>query len=157
MSTDSSEFTQQPRRGLSAARGVRLALDWGKARIGVAACDPDGTLAYPVETIDARQLPLRRVAALVAEYEPVELVLGWPRNLQGSDGPAAQAMLEIWTSLSQAVAPLVVVLIDERMSSAEAARRLAAAGKNSRQRRGIIDQAAAVGILEHALETRRNG
>jgi len=140
---------------LSPDRGVRLALDWGKARVGVAACDPDGTLASPVETIDARQQPLRRVAALVAEYEPVEIVLGWPRNLRGEDGPAVDAMRAVLADLEACVDPVPVCRVDERMSTAEAARRLASAGKSSRQRRGIIDQAAAVAILEQALHTRR--
>lgn len=135
---------------------MRLALDWGRARIGVAACDPDGTMAHPVETIAAGPGALARVQALLDEYEPVEVVLGWPRNLRGEDGPAAQAMAEVHAALSEAVAPVPVCVVDERMSSAEAARRLVAAGKNSRQRRGIIDQAAAVGILEQALEERRH-
>ncbi|MGD7731679.1 Holliday junction resolvase RuvX [Propionibacteriaceae bacterium G57] len=136
---------------------MRLALDWGKARIGVAACDPGGVLAYPVGTINAKDAPLRAVLALVAEYEPVEVVFGWPRNLAGKEGPAVEALRGVVAELEAAIAPLRVVLVDERMSSAEAARKLAAAGKDSRARRGIIDQMAAVTILEHALERRRPG
>ena len=140
---------------LSNERGIRLCFDWGKARVGVAYCDPDGIMAHPVETIPAKDQPFRRVAALVAEYEPVEVVLGWPRNLAGKEGPAVDFMRGVLTELQATVAPLRVVLVDERMSTAEASRRLAQAGKNARQRRGIIDQAAAVGILEQALESRR--
>ena len=135
---------------------MRLALDWGRARVGVAACDPLGTLAYPVETLDARRDPWRRLAQLVAEYEPVEVVLGWPRNLAGAEGPAVEAMRAVHAQLVGAVAPVPVVLVDERMSTVEASRKLAAAGKDSRARRGIIDQMAAVGILEQALERRRH-
>ena len=72
------------------ARGVRLALDWGQARIGVAACDPAGALAYPVETVpagpDASGADRRRWSA---EYEPIEVVVGLPRSLSGGEGPAA--------------------------------------------------------------------
>ncbi len=136
-------------------RGVRLCFDWGKARVGVAYSDRDGLMAHPVETIPARDQPFRRVAVLVAEYEPVEVVLGWPRNLAGQEGPAVEFMRGVLAELRTTVAPVPVVLVDERMSTAEASRRLMQAGKNARQRRGIIDQAAAVGILEQALETRR--
>ena len=143
--------------GLSDERGVRLALDWGKARIGVAACDPDGVLAYPVETVNAKDQPLRRILALVAEYEAIEVVFGWPRNLSGKEGPAVDGLTTVLADLEAAISPVPVVLVDERMSTAEASRKLAAAGKDSRARRGIIDQMAAVGILEHALESRRRG
>ncbi|MBO1030154.1 Holliday junction resolvase RuvX [Tessaracoccus sp. SD287] len=142
---------------MSDDRGVRLALDWGKARIGVAACDPDGVLAYPVETVNAKDQPLRRILALVAEYDPVEVVFGWPRNLSGQEGPAVDGLRAVLADLEAAISPVPVVLVDERMSTAEATRKLAAAGKDSRARRGIIDQMAAVGILEHALESRRRG
>ncbi|WP_203566935.1 Holliday junction resolvase RuvX [Aestuariimicrobium ganziense] len=135
---------------------MRLALDWGQARIGVAACDPDGLLAHPVETIPANQHALDRVRALADEYEPVEVVLGWPRNLRGVEGPAVERMRLVLADLERVLDPIPVVLVDERMSTADAARRLAAAGRNSRQRRGVIDQAAAVGILEQALESRRH-
>ena len=140
---------------LGTQRGRRLALDWGRARIGVATCDPDGLLATPVETVAARPDPWPRLRALVEEYEPVEVVFGWPRNLSGIEGPAVDALRAVLERLEAAIAPIPVVLIDERMSTAEASRRLADAGQNSRARRGIIDQMAAVGILEHALEQRR--
>ncbi|MCT1459517.1 Holliday junction resolvase RuvX [Aestuariimicrobium sp. p3-SID1156] len=134
---------------------MRLALDWGRARVGVAACDPDGVLAYPVETLDARNNPLGRLSALVAEYEPVEVVFGWPRNLAGKEGPAVDNLRGVLAEVEDALDPVPVVLVDERMSTAEASRKLAEAGKDSRARRGIIDQMAAVGILEQALERRR--
>lgn len=143
------------RSELSTERGRRLALDWGKARIGVACCDPDGTMASPVETVATRDQPLRRVRELVAEYEPVEVVLGWPRNLRGEDGPAAQAMALVLADLRAAIAPVPVCLVDERLSTAEASRKLQQAGRSSRQRRGIIDQVAAVAILDQALDVRR--
>lgn len=142
------------RRALSDERGVRLALDWGKARIGVAACDPDGLLAFPVTTLATVKQPLREVTSLVTEHDPVELVLGWPVGLDGTEGPAVQDMKVVLADLLRTTA-VPICLVDERMSTAEASRRLASTGVSSRERRGIIDQAAAVGILEGALEARR--
>lgn len=134
--------------------GVRLAIDWGKARIGVAACDRDGLLAYPVATVPNDAQTLRRLAEIVAEYEPVELLLGMPVNLAGQHGPAAQAMTQVADQLGAGLGVRLRV-VDERLSTANAARKLAASGKSSRRRRGIIDQAAAVDILEQALEYER--
>lgn len=135
-------------------RGVRLAIDWGKVRVGVAACDPDGLLAHPVETVPNDQRTLSRLAELVAEYEPMEVLLGMPVDLAGRHGPAAQAMAEVADNLEASLGvPLRVV--DERLSTASAARKLAAGGRSSRQRRGVIDQAAAADILEQALEYER--
>ena len=131
--------------------GVRLAVDWGKARVGVAACDPDGLLAYPVETVPTGGGTVQRLAEICAEYEPIEVLLGWPVNLAGREGPAVQQMSEVADRLHTGLArPLRVV--DERLSTASAARKLAASGRTSRSRRAIIDQAAAVDILEQALE-----
>ena len=135
-------------------RGVRIAIDWGKARVGVAACDRDGLLAYPVETVPNDQQTLARLTALVAEYEPAEVLLGMPVDLKGRLGPAAQAMAEVADRLA-ALPGVELRVVDERLSTASAARKLAASGRSSRQRRGIVDQAAAVDILEQALEYER--
>lgn len=140
---------------LTTRQGVLLALDWGRARIGVAACDRERILAYPVGTLvntpkDPAQ-PLRRVAELVAEYEPVEVLLGLPISLQGTHGIAAQQMQQVAEDLRRTLPGVPVTLVDERLTSATAHRRLAQAGKDSRQRRGMIDQMAAVAILEQAL------
>lgn len=132
-------------------RGVRLAIDWGKARVGVAACDADAVLCYPVKTVPNGGQTLVQLAKIVSEYEPIEVILGWPVNLQGQDGPAAAAMHEVATSIANQLG-LDVRLVDERMSTAAAARKLSASGHSSRQRRGIIDQAAAVAILEQAVD-----
>ena len=135
-------------------RGVRIAIDWGKVRVGVAACDRDGLLAYPVETVPNDQQTLARLTALVAEYEPAEVLLGMPVDLKGRVGPAAQAMAEVADRLA-ALPGVELRVVDERLSTASAARKLAASGRSSRQRRGIVDQAAAVDILEQALEYER--
>lgn len=134
--------------------GVRLALDWGQARIGVAACDAQAILSYPVETIRNDAAALDRIRALVAEYEPIEVVLGLPTDLRGRQGLAAERMLEVANRLT-GMLTVPVRLVDERMSSAAAARQLSAAGRSSRSQRSVIDQAAAVAILDHALDTER--
>lgn len=132
-------------------QGVRLAIDWGKARVGVAACDREGLLAYPVETVPTGATTIKRLAELVQEYEPMELLLGWPVNLAGEEGPAVEQMRKIAAVIAAEIKiPLRVV--DERLTTASAARKLTASGKSSRGRRSIIDQAAAVVICENALE-----
>ncbi|MFT2016063.1 Holliday junction resolvase RuvX [Streptomyces sp. 796.1] len=138
-------------------RGRRIAIDVGDARIGVASCDPDGVLATPVETVPGRDVPAaqRRLAAIVAEYEPIEVVVGLPRSLRGTEGPAATKVRAFASTLARALAPLPVRLVDERMSTVTAAQGLRAAGVNSKKGRSVVDQAAAVIILQNALETER--
>lgn len=138
--------------------GVRVALDWGGARIGVAACDAGGALAFPVGTVPASNdhaATVRAVVELVAEYEPLEVVLGLPRSLSGSEGPAAAAIRERAAELARALAPVPVRLVDERLSTVSAARRLGESGRSAKQQRPVIDAAAASTILEHALASER--
>ena len=137
--------------GVEFRRGIRLAIDWGKARVGVAACDADGLLAYPVETVPTGPATAKRLAQLCAEYEPIEVLLGWPVNLVGREGPAVQQMAEVADHL-HAELGLPLRVVDERLSTASAARKLKATGKSARRQRRIINQAAAVDILEQALE-----
>lgn len=136
--------------------GVRLALDWGRARIGVAASDRDGLLAFPVETIAAGPGAVARVQELVAEYEPLEVLLGLPRNLAGQEGPAAVAMREVAADLVAALPQVTLRLVDERMTTVTASRQLSSAGRDAKKQRRVIDQAAAVALLETALQAERN-
>ncbi|MBB5935605.1 Holliday junction resolvase RuvX [Streptomyces zagrosensis] len=138
-------------------RGRRIAIDVGDARIGVASCDPDGVLATPVETVPGRDVAAarRRLAAIVAEYEPIEVVVGLPRSLSGKEGPAATKVRGFTGGLARLVAPVPVRLVDERMSTVTAAQGLRAAGVNSKKGRSVVDQAAAVIILQNALEIER--
>ncbi|WP_031507732.1 Holliday junction resolvase RuvX [Streptomyces megasporus] len=138
-------------------RGRRLAVDVGDARIGVASCDPDGLLATPVETVPGRDVPAahRRLAELVAEYEPLEVVVGLPRSLSGREGPAAARVRAFARKLAGTIAPVPVRLVDERMSTVTAAQSMRASGVSSKKGRSRIDQAAAVVILQSALETER--
>lgn len=135
-------------------QGVRLALDWGQARIGVASCDRDGTLAFPVTTVTAGDRAVAEVAHLVAEYGPIEVIFGLPRNLAGEEGPAAQAIQEHATALAHVI-DVPVRLVDERLTTVTASRALQRAGRNTRKQRSVIDQAAAVEILEGALARER--
>lgn len=136
--------------------GTRLALDWGQARIGVAACDPAGTLAYPVEAVPAGPGAIARIVALIAEYEPIEIVVGLPRSLSGGEGPAAATVRTQVGELVSAVRPLPVRLVDERLTTVTAAQRLREGGRPAKKQRNRIDAAAATGILEHALDSERH-
>ncbi|MGW7286536.1 Holliday junction resolvase RuvX [Streptomyces sp. NPDC054847] len=138
-------------------RGRRLAIDVGDARIGVASCDPDGLLATPVETVPGRDVPAahRRLRQLVEEYEPIEVVVGLPRSLSGREGPAAKKIRSFAQTLAQGVNPVPVRLVDERMTTVTATQGLRASGVKSKKGRSVIDQAAAVVILQNALESER--
>jgi len=139
-------------------RGRRLAVDVGDARIGVAASDPDGLLATPVETVPGRDLPAarRRLAALAEEYEPIEVVVGLPRSLSGREGPAAAKVRGFAEELARFLTPLPVRLVDERLSTVTAQQGMRASGVSSKKGRSRVDQAAAVVILQNALDTERS-
>lgn len=138
-------------------RGRRLAIDVGEARIGVASCDPDGVLATPVETVPGRdaQAAQRRLAELVAEYEPIEVVVGLPRSLSGREGRAAARARAFARETARRVAPVPVRLVDERLSTVTATHGMRAAGVKAKKGRAVVDQAAAVVILQSALEAER--
>jgi putative Holliday junction resolvase len=131
-------------------QGVRLAFDWGDVRIGLAACDPEGLLAYPLTTVPASGDEVAKLAAMVAEYEPIEVLVGFPRSLSGGEGPAAAKARERAVRLARAV-HVPVRLVDERLTTVTASRRLSEGGKRAKEQRKLIDAAAAVSILEHAL------
>ncbi len=143
-------------------RGVRLGVDVGKVRIGVARCDPDGILATPLSTINrdnsgTKDVPADMVelARLVAEHDSVEVVLGLPVNLAGQEGPAAVHVREYAQRLAEVITPVPVVLTDERMSTVVASRRLSERGMRAKKQRTVIDQMAAVEILQHWLDAKR--
>ncbi len=135
--------------------GVRLGLDPGDARIGVARSDPTGFLATPVETVRRGKGDLARIARLTREAEAVEIVVGLPRSLSGGEGPAAVKAREFARVLALRVAPVTVRLQDERLTTVAAEAMLRDRGKKGASRRAVVDQAAAVLILQHALDTER--
>ncbi|MBI1377150.1 MAG: Holliday junction resolvase RuvX [Frankiales bacterium] len=147
-------------------RGVRIGVDVGSVRVGVARTDPDGVLAVPVATLArpraaaAPRTDLEGLVALVAELEPLEVVVGLPVALDGTEGPAAVAVRAYAADLAAALRgagnPVGVRLVDERMTTAAATRGLRAAGRDARSGRDVVDQAAAVIIVQDALDAERS-
>jgi putative Holliday junction resolvase len=130
----------------------------GTARVGVAASDSAGILASPVTVLRRRARrddDLEALTSLVAEREAVEVVVGLPRSMKGGEGPAARAAREYAVQVSERVAPVPVRLVDERLSTVSAQRGLHAAGRTVRSSRDVIDAAAAVVILQSALDSER--
>lgn len=135
--------------------GVRLGVDPGDVRIGVAVCDPSGIIATPLTTVQRGPGDLQQLHALVQEHEPIEVVVGLPRSLSGGEGPAAVRVRAFAAELAGVLAPVPVRLSDERLSTVTAESLLRAGGKKGRKRRAVVDQAAAVVILQNALDTER--
>lgn len=135
--------------------GVRIGVDVGDVRIGVARSDPSGMIATPVETVPRGRGDLARLGAITAEEGGVELVVGLPRSLSGGEGPAAVKVREFAARLAAAV-PVPVRLCDERLSTVTAEAVLRGQGKKGQKRRAVVDQAAAVVILQNALDTERS-
>lgn len=138
--------------------GVRLGVDAGAVRVGVAVCDPSGVLATPLVTLRrdaAHGTDVDRLAALVVEYEVVEVVVGLPRSLSGAEGAAAVAARGYAAEIERRVSPVPVILSDERMTTVIATRTLAQRGVRGRRQRDVVDQAAAVLILQTWLDAER--
>jgi len=142
--------------------GVRLGIDVGSVRVGVAVSDPAAVLASPVETVRriddaaANRADLARIADLVAKHRAIEVVVGLPLSMSGARGAAAQTALSYATAIAAAVDPVPVRVVDERLSTVTAHGHLAAVGVGSRARRDVVDQAAAVIILQSALDAERS-
>jgi putative Holliday junction resolvase len=133
--------------------GVVVAVDVGTVRIGVAASDPNRVLASPVETVPAPGL--RRVAEIIAERGAVLVIVGLPTSLSGVAGSASAQMAREWaTELTDLIA-VPVELVDERLTTVAATAALRASGKRGKKARAVVDQAAAVALLQGVLERRR--
>ena len=136
---------------MSAAPGVVLAVDVGTVRVGVAASDPHRILASPVETVPAPGHA--RVVALVADRGAVLVVVGLPTSMSGVAASASADMARDWAAvLEPLVAPVEVRLVDERLTTVAATAALRASGRTARQSRTVIDQAAAVALLQGVLD-----
>lgn len=136
--------------------GVRLGVDVGDARIGVSMSDPSGLIATPVETVPAGGSSTARLAELARENIAIEIVVGLPRSLSGGEGPAAKKVRVYAERLAGDAFPVPVRLVDERMSTVTAESVLREQGRRGRRRRSVVDQAAAVVILQSALDTERS-
>ncbi|GAA3684665.1 Holliday junction resolvase RuvX [Nocardioides ginsengisoli] len=134
--------------------GVRLGVDPGDARIGVARSDPSGILATPVETVRRGKGDLRRLHQLLTAENAVEVVMGLPRSLGGGEGPAALKTREFAVRLARRIAPVPVRLVDERLTTVTAEAMLRDQRKGAK-RRAVVDQVAAVVILQQALDAER--
>ena len=144
-------------------RGRRIAVDVGSVRIGVASSDPDGILATPVETVPRSKErgpdapDIRRIVRIVMEYEAVEVIVGLPQTLRGEPGKAAKLASDFARRLRRVLPDVPVRLADERFTTVTAARALRESGVSARGARPVIDQAAAVAILQGWLDERSSG
>ena len=147
-------------------RGARLGVDVGTVRIGVARSDPDGLVATPVETVaravdpvavaSGRAPDVARIVEIVGEESAVVVYVGLPRHLSGAEGSSARAVRDYSVTLARALAPVEVRLVDERMTTVSAHQALHASGRSGRRHREVVDQVAAVMILQSALDTERS-
>jgi putative Holliday junction resolvase len=162
-----AESVEDPQAGLP--RGARLGVDVGKARVGLAGSDPDGLMATPVETVSrvlevpktgdgtpALTADVARIAAEVEERFAAVVYVGLPRHLSGAEGAATADAREFAARLAAAVAPVEVRLVDERLTTVSAHAQLRESGKKTKKHRSVIDQAAAVIILQSALDVERS-
>jgi putative Holliday junction resolvase len=135
---------------------VRIGVDVGKVRIGVARSDPHGMLATPVETVARGLGDIERIGAIAAELEASEIIVGLPLALSGNETASTGDARAFALALSGAL-PYPVRLVDERLSTVSAHSAMRASGKSQKQSRSVIDQVAAVIILQHALDFERSG
>jgi putative Holliday junction resolvase len=133
--------------------GVRLAVDVGSVRVGVARSDPGGILASPLTVLRSGRLD--ELATLVAGADAIEVIVGLPTSLSGREGAAAAAARGFAAELASRLAPVPVRLVDERFTTTQAHDALRRGGKDSRARRGMVDAAAAAVLLQAALDTER--
>ncbi len=132
-------------------RGRRVAFDYGDVRIGVAICDPDGILATPLTVLQSQSRDLiKEITSIIAEYEPIRIYVGLPKNMSGTEGASASKAHAFGTSLLENF-DVPVFYIDERLSTVSAQRKLKDAGVDSRSAKTQIDAMAAVAILEQGL------
>jgi putative holliday junction resolvase len=136
--------------------GRRMGVDVGKVRVGLALSDPTGTLASPLETVRRAKdkTDLDRIAGLVVTHDVVEVVVGLPMHLSGASGASARDASAYARSLASRIGDVPVHLVDERLSTVTAASHLRAGGISARRQRPVIDQAAAVVILQSHLDGR---
>jgi len=137
-------------------RGVRLGVDVGKARIGVARSDPDGMLAVPVETVPRNDGSVSRIAQIASEHAPIEIVVGLPLNMRGEDTPSTADARDFARLIADALPHIGIRLVDERLSTVSAHTALRQSGRSQKGSRGIVDQIAAVVFLQHAVDTEKS-
>ncbi|ARJ05416.1 putative pre-16S rRNA nuclease [Cnuibacter physcomitrellae] len=137
--------------------GVRLGVDVGRARIGLARTDPHAMLATPVETVRRADdgSDLARIAAVIAELEPIEIVVGLPLSMSGAETASTTDSREFAARLA-ALGDVPVRLVDERLTTVSAQSALHRSGRTTRSSRQVIDQVAAVILVQHAIDAERS-
>jgi putative Holliday junction resolvase len=143
-------------------RGVKLGVDVGTVRVGVAVCDRDGILATPLRTLARnvkKNTDVRVLAKLALELDAVQIFVGLPRTMKGEEHASARMATEyaklLVSTLAEAGSGVPVRLVDERLSTVTAHRDLHQAGMSSRDHRKVVDQVAAAGILQHAIDMQK--
>jgi putative holliday junction resolvase len=136
-------------------QGVRLAVDVGSVRVGVARSDPGGILASPLTVLATGRGDLDELAKLAVSADAIEVIVGLPTSLSGRDGAAAHGARSFAAELAGRVAPVPVRLVDERFTTTQAHEALRRGGRDSRARRHVVDAAAAAILLQSALDAER--
>lgn len=135
--------------------GVRVGIDIGTVRIGVAKSDRDGLLATPVETVDRGSgNSISQLVTIIDELEAIEVIVGLPLSLNGSHTASTMDALSMAHELSENT-QVPIRLVDERLTTVSAHSAMKAVGKNQKQTRSVIDQVAAVMILQQALDSEK--
>ena len=129
-----------------------LGIDLGEARIGLAISDDLGMLAHPLETVPAKERPMERILEVIAQHKVETIVLGLPRNMDGSYGAAAEK-IKVFHEKLKAVVTCKIILWDERLTTVAAQKSLHEAGRNAKKSRAVIDQVAAQMILQGWLDS----
>jgi putative Holliday junction resolvase len=137
-------------------KGVRLGIDVGTVRIGIAASDPDGVMAFPVGTVARGANAVAEIVSIVAERDAKWVFVGLPRHLSGAEGASATDARAFARELAE-LTHVPVRLVDERHTTTSAARAMSSAGKSAKDQRASIDAAAAAVLLESALDIDRRG
>jgi putative Holliday junction resolvase len=152
----------EPDAGVHYPQGIKLGVDVGTVRVGLAICDRDAILATPYKTLDRnvkKNSDVRVIASLAQELGAVQVFVGLPRTMKGEEHASARMATDYAELLVAELAgrglDVPVNLVDERLSSVTAHRNLHEAGMSSRNHRKVVDQVAAAGILQHAIDMQK--
>jgi len=133
-------------------RGRRIAFDFGDVRIGVATSDADSIICSPLTTLKSSDKSLlKSITEIFLEIQPIQIFVGRPALLSGKDGAATEKAVA-FADLLRGITDIEVIMVDERLSTVSAARSLRESGRNAKDSKDAIDMAAAVGILEFAID-----
>ncbi|WP_207456740.1 Holliday junction resolvase RuvX [Desertivibrio insolitus] len=135
--------------------GVRLGVDVGKVRVGLAASDPHGMIATPIATLQRGESPIAAIVREAEERDALEILVGLPLSLSGGSTPSTDDAVGFARELAAAT-ERPVRLIDERLTTVSAQSQLRQAGRSAKRQRSVVDQVAAVILVQHALDSERS-